>query len=81
MDIPEQIAKLSQELPSEKQVEILDFVEFLVARHVHTAWTAEKRRAIVAKTMGSLSETKTNSEAFAHRKRKEKVKEERRWKS
>lgn len=81
MNVTEQIAKLSQELPLEKQVEILDFVEFLVARHIHTVWTAEKRCEIVAKTMGSLSETKTSSEAFARRKQEEKTKEERRWKS
>lgn len=81
MNVTEQITKLSQKLPPEKQVEILDFVEFLVARHVHAPWTVEKRRETVAKTMGSLSETKTSSDAFAHRKQEEKIKEERRWKS
>jgi hypothetical protein len=81
MSVTEQIAKLSQELSPEKQVEVLDFVEFLVARQVLGAWTAEKRREVVAKTMGSLSMTKTSSDAFAHRKQEEKTKEERRWKS
>ena len=32
MNVPEQIAQLSQALPPEKQAEILDFVEFLVSR-------------------------------------------------
>ncbi len=81
MDVTEQIAKLSQELSLEKQVEVLDFVEFLVARQVLGAWTVEKRREAVAKTLGSLSETKTSSDAFAWRKQEEKTKEERRWKS
>jgi hypothetical protein len=81
MNVTEQIIKLSQELPLEKQVEVLDFVEFLVARQVPAAWTVEKRREAVAQTLGSLCETKTSSEAFAQRKQEEKAKEERRWQS
>ncbi len=81
MNVTEQIAKLSQELSPEKQVEVLDFVEFLVARQAPEAWTAEKRRETVDRTLGSLSETKTSSDAFARRKQEEKTKEQRRWKS
>ena len=81
MNVPEQIAKLTQVLPPEKQVEVLDFVEFLVSRQSHTAWTVEKRREIVARTPGCLSHTRTSSAAFARRKQEEKTKEERRWKS
>ena len=52
MNVPEQIAKLTQILPPEKQAEVLDFVEFLVSRQSHTTWTVEKRREIVARTLG-----------------------------
>ncbi len=78
MSITEQIAKLSQDLPPEKQTEVLDFVEFLVSRQARTTWTVEKRQAIVAKTMGGLADTHTSSDAFAGRKQEEKAKEERR---
>jgi hypothetical protein len=81
MNVPEQIAKLTQVLPPEKQAEILDFVEFLVSRQSRTTWTVEKRREIVARTLGCLSHTRTSSAAFTQRKQEEKAKEERRWKS
>jgi hypothetical protein len=81
MNVPEQIAQLSQALPPEKQAEILDFVEFLVSRQSQTIWTVEKRREIVATTMGCLRHTRTSSQAFAQRKHEEKAKEERRWTS
>ena len=61
MNVPEQIAQLSQALPPEKQAEILDFVEFLVSRQPHTSWTVEQRREIVARTMGCLRHTHTSS--------------------
>jgi hypothetical protein len=80
MNMTEQIAKLSRELPPEKQTEVLDFVEFLVSRQARTTWTVEKRQAIVTRTMGCLVETHTSSDAFAGRKQEEKTKEERRWK-
>ena len=79
MNVPEQIAQLSQALPPEKQAEVLDFVEFLASRQPHTTWTAEQRREIVARTMGCLHHTHTSSQAFAQRKQEEKAKEERRW--
>jgi len=81
MNVPEQIAQLSQALPPEKQAEILDFVEFLVSRQPHMTWTVEKRREIVARTMGCLRHTRTSSEAFAQRKQEDKAREERRWTS
>jgi hypothetical protein len=81
MNVPEQIAQLSQALPPEKQAEILDFVEFLVSRQPHTTWTVEKRREIAVRTMGCLRHTRTSSQAFAQRKQEEKAKEERRWTS
>jgi hypothetical protein len=81
MNVPEQIAQLSQALPPAKQAEILDFVEFLVSRQPHTTWTVEKRREIVARTMGCLRHTRTSSQAFAQRKQEDKAKEERRWTS
>ena len=81
MNVPEQIAQLSQALPPEKQAEILDFVEFLVSRQPHITWTVEKRREIVARTMGCLRHTRTSSEAFAQRKQEDKAREERRWTS
>jgi hypothetical protein len=80
MDMTEQIAKLSQELPPEKQTEVLDFVEFLVSRQARKTWTVEERRAVVARTIGCLADTHTSSNAFARRKKEEKAKEERRWK-
>jgi len=80
MSVTEQIAKLSQELPLEKQTEVLDFVEFLVSRQTRISWTVEQRRMVVAKTMGCLSDTHTSSDSFARRKQEEKAKEERRWK-
>lgn len=79
MNVPEQVAKLCQSLPSDKQVEVLDFVEFLLSRQVSTPWTVERRHEVVAHTMGSLRDTRTNSEAFARRKQEEKATEERRW--
>jgi hypothetical protein len=81
MNVPEQIAQLSQALPPEKQAEILDFVEFLVSRQPHTVWTVEQRQEIVAKTLGCLRHTRTSSQVFAQRKQEEKAKEERRWTS
>jgi hypothetical protein len=77
----EQIAKLSQVLPSEKQAAVLDFVVFLVSRQPPTTWTVEKRREIVARTMGCLRHTHTSSQVFAQRKQDDKAKEERRWTS
>jgi hypothetical protein len=79
MNVPEQVAKLCQGLPSDKQVEVLDFVEFLISRQASNPWTVEQRREVVAHTMGSLRETRTSSEAFARRKQAEKATEERRW--
>ena len=81
MNVPEQIAQLTQVLPPEKQAEVLDFVEFLVSRQSRPTWTVEKRREIVARTLGCLSHTRTNSIGFARRKQEEKAQEERRWKS
>ena len=81
MNVPEQVAKLCLGLPSDKQEEVLDFVEFLIARQARTPWTVEHRRAVVARTMGSLRETQTSSEAFAQHKQAEKATEERRWKT
>jgi hypothetical protein len=81
MNVIEQIAKLSQGLPPDKQTEVLDFVAFLVARQAPTIWTIEKRQAAAASTMGCLAQTSTTSEAFAKRKAAEKAREERRWKS
>ena len=81
MDLVEQIATLSRALPEEKQKEVLDFVEFLTSRQVRKTWTVGERQRIVAKTMGCLAGSRTSSEAFAERKREEKAKEDRRWKS
>jgi hypothetical protein len=81
MNVPEQIAQLSQALPPEKQAELLAFAEFLVSRQLHTIWTVEQRQEIVAKTLGSLRHTRTSSQAFTQRKQEEKAKEERRWTS
>ena len=80
MDLAQQIAKLSRELPPEKQVEVPDFVEFLTSRQAHQSWTAEERQRAVARTMGCLAATHTSSEAFAKDKTAEKAKEERHWK-
>jgi len=44
MNVPEQVAKLCQGLPPEKQEEVLDFVEFLVSRQLPMSWTLEKRQ-------------------------------------
>jgi hypothetical protein len=44
MNVPEQVAKLMQVLPLQKQAEVLDFVEFLVYRQSRTTWTVEKPR-------------------------------------
>jgi hypothetical protein len=79
MNVPDQVAKLCQGLPPDKQEEVLDFVEFLVSRQVHTSWTVEQRQAAVVRTMGCLRHTRTSSEAFAQRKQDEKAREERRW--
>jgi hypothetical protein len=81
MNVPEQVAKLCHALPPDKQVEVLDFVEFLVSRQSRTIWTVEKRREVVSRTMGCLGNTCTSSEAFARRKQEEKAKEERHWKA
>jgi hypothetical protein len=81
MNVPEQVAQLCQALPLDKQVEVLDFVEFLVSRQSHPTWTVEQRREVVARTMGCLRETRTSSEAFAQRKQEEKALEERRGKA
>jgi hypothetical protein len=37
MNVPEQVAKLCHVLPPDKQVEVLDFVEFLVSRQSRTS--------------------------------------------
>ena len=79
MNVPEQVSKLCQGLPPDKQEEVLDFIEFLVSRQAHTSWTVEQRREVVARTMGCLRQTRTSSEAFARRKQDEKAHEERRW--
>jgi uncharacterized protein DUF2281 len=81
MNVPEQVAKLCQALPPDKQVEVLDFVEFLVSRQSRPTWTVEQRREVVARTMGCLRDTRTSSEAFARRKQEENAREERRWKA
>jgi hypothetical protein len=81
MNVPEQVAQLCQALPPDKQAEVLDFVEFLVSRQSRSPWTVEQRREVVARTLGSLRDTRTNSEAFARRKQDEKAREERRWKA
>jgi hypothetical protein len=81
MNVPEQVAQLCQGLPLDKQVEVLDFAEFLVSRQSRPTWTVEQRREVAARTMGSLRHTRTRSEAFAQRKQEEKAREERRWKA
>ena len=81
MNVPDQVAKLCQGLPPDKQEEVLDFVEFLISRQWHMSWTVEKRQEAVARTMGCLRHTHTSSEAFARRKQDEKAHEERRWKA
>jgi Protein of unknown function (DUF2281) len=79
MNLVEEIARLSRDLPEEKQEEVLDFVEFLTSRQGRKSWTVDERQSIVAKTMGCLAGSRTSSEAFAERKREEKAKEDRRW--
>jgi len=81
MNVSEQVAKLCQGLPLDKQEEVLDFVEFLVSRQSSTSWTVQKRQEVVTRTMGSLRDTHTSSEAFSQRKQDEKAREERRWKT
>jgi len=81
MNLPEQVSKLCQGLPPDKQEDVLDFVEFLISRQAHTSWTMEQRREVMARTMGCLRQTRTSSEAFARRKQDEKTHEERRWKA
>jgi hypothetical protein len=76
---PEQVAKLCQAVPLDKQVEIRDLVEFPVSRHFCPTWTVEQRREVVARTMGCLRDIRTSSEAYARRKPAEKAGEERRW--
>ena len=80
-EVPERIVELSQQLPPEKQAEVLDFVSFLLSRQTADGWTSEKRRSVAARTRGSLSAVPTSSESFASRKAEEKAREERRWKS
>jgi hypothetical protein len=65
MNVADQVAKLCQGLPLDKQEEVLDFVEFLVSRQSSTSWTVQKRQEVVARTMGSLTGTRTSSEAFS----------------
>lgn len=81
MNVSEQVAKRCEALPLDKQVEVLDFVEFLASRQSQTPWTVEERQAVVAWTMGCLRMTHTSSEAFAQRKQEEKAHEECRWKA
>jgi len=81
MNVSEQVAKLCEALPLDKQVEVLDFVEFLASRQLQTPWTVEERQAVVARTMGCLRTTRTSNEAFAQRKQEGKAHEERRWKA
>ena len=77
--VTDQIAQRSQDLPPEKQAEVLDFIEFLASRQAPDLWTVEGRRRAVAQTMGCLAHTRTSSESFAQQKREEKAHEERRW--
>ena len=81
MNVAEQVAKLCQGLPPDKQEEVLDFVEFLVSRQSSTSWSVQKRQEVVARTLGSLKDTRTSSEAFSQHKQDEKAQEERRWKA
>jgi hypothetical protein len=81
MNVPEQVAKLCQALPPDKQEEVLDFVEFLISRQMRISWTVEERQEVVAATMGCLSHTHTSSEAFSRRKQDEKTHEDRQWKA
>ena len=81
MNVSEQVAKLCQGLPPDKQEEVLDFVEFLVSRQSSTSWSAQKRQEVGTRTMGSLRDTRTSSEAFSECKQDEKAQEERRWKA
>jgi hypothetical protein len=79
MNVIEQITKLSRELPQEKQVEVLDFIKFLMSRRMSKVWTVDRRQQVIARTMGCLAGRRTSSEAFAERKREEKAQEARRW--
>lgn len=79
MNVPEQVTRLCQDLPPDKQEGVLDFVELLISRQLYTHWTVEKRQEAVARTMGCLRYTRTSSKAFAQRKQDEKAHEERRW--
>jgi hypothetical protein len=81
VDLIEQIATLSRQLPGEKQKEVLDVVEFLASRQVRKTWMVGERQRIVAKTMGCLAGGRTSSEAFAEHKREEKAKDKRRQRS
>jgi hypothetical protein len=81
MNLIEQITELSRELPPEKQLEVLDFVEFIRSRLAREVWTVDERQRVIARTMGCLAATHTSSELFAQRKKEEKAKEERRWKA
>jgi hypothetical protein len=79
MNVAEQVAKLCQGLPPDKQAEVLDFVEFLISRQPSMSWNVQKRQEVVARTKGSLRDTRTSSDTFSERKRDEKAQEERRW--
>lgn len=78
--VSEKIVELSEQLPPEKQTEVLDFVSFLVSRQASNSWTPRHRREVVARTMGSLAFVPSGSHEFARRKAAEKAKEGRRWK-
>ena len=69
MNVPEQIAQLSQALPPEKQAELLDFAEFLVSRQPYTVWTVEQRREIaelaLKRLLPSMCEFREHVEAGA----------------
>jgi hypothetical protein len=75
MNVPEQVSPLCQALPLDKQVEVLDFVEFLVSRQSRPTWTVEPHREVVDRTMGDVRKTHTSSEAFAQRTQEEKARE------
>jgi Protein of unknown function (DUF2281) len=79
MNLVEQIAKLSRELPQQKQEEVLDFVEFLTSRQARKTWTVDERQSVATKTMGCLAGSRTGRETFAERKREEEAKEDRSW--
>jgi hypothetical protein len=81
MNVPEQVAQLCQALPLEKQVEVLDFVESWSLVSPAPPGRSSSAGEVVARTMGSLRDTRTCSEVFARRKQDEKANEERRWKA